>query len=79
VTTIAQAGASGSAEIHLRLRVSSRYLTLIQAKGGLYCLLQVTFSAPGQRVLSQVIPLTDRARAAHASRRLQHNAHRAAG
>jgi hypothetical protein len=45
-------------ELRLQLRVAARYRTLLTTKDGLYCLVHLTFSAPGHSQLAQEIPLT---------------------
>ena len=63
--TVATAGAlaAGPAEIQLRLTPSSRYRAPISAKGGLYCIVRVTFTARGHAPLLKEIPVTLRRRA----------------
>ena len=80
VRTLAQAAtnAVGTGETRLRLRVGSRYVELVHTKYGLYCLLRLAFSVPGRPVLSQIIPLTDRARTSPAISRSSHRVHRKA-
>ncbi len=54
----AAAVAEGPSNIRLRLRVGARYRALLDRRGGLYCLLRVTFVAPGHATLIREIPLT---------------------
>lgn len=50
--------AHGSSELRSRLRVNAAYRTLVAGKDGLYCVLDLTFTAPGHAVLREEIPVT---------------------
>jgi WD40-like Beta Propeller Repeat len=50
--------AHGSSELRLRLRVSAAYRELVADKGGLYCVLDISFTAPDHAALRQEIPVT---------------------
>ncbi|MCL2769503.1 MAG: hypothetical protein FWD42_05255, partial [Solirubrobacterales bacterium] len=69
--TIAQGAlaAGGPSELVLRLRASARYRALVNAGRGLYCILKVTFAAPGHAALDREIPVTMRRLARNGSRR----------
>jgi hypothetical protein len=54
----ADTAVTGAGEVQLRVRVLNRYSTLVAGKHGLYAVLQITFLAPGQRTLTQDIPVT---------------------
>jgi hypothetical protein len=54
----ATAVARGSSELRLRLRVSAAYRALVAGKDGLYCVLELSFAAPGHATLEQRIPVS---------------------
>jgi hypothetical protein len=62
---VAQAArtAAAAAQVKLRLRVGPHYRALLTRHLGLYAVLRVSFTAPHHRTLSQLIPVTFRARA----------------
>jgi hypothetical protein len=47
----------GSSELRVRLRVSRAYRALVTDKDGLYCVLEVSFTAPDHATLEQQIPV----------------------
>jgi hypothetical protein len=58
--TVAQSSATvpAAATTRLHLRVSTPYRALVAARNGLYAVLSVKFTAPGQRTLLREIPVT---------------------
>jgi hypothetical protein len=50
--------AHGASELRLRLSVSRGYRAQVAGKEGLYCVLDVSFTAPGHAALVQRIPVT---------------------